>query len=138
MIFFLFPKQKTRTQHLDHLKERWFLQGLLWISHLYSAPDTGSVFSAPAIGSGGKESACNVAGLGSIPGSGRSPGEGNGNPFRYSCLENPMNREAWWVESMGLQRADMTERLILSHFHFLAFVIFFLKPCLAYNLNSSI
>jgi len=35
--------------------------------------------------------------LGSIPGSGRSPGVGNGNPFQYSCLENPMDRGAWWV-----------------------------------------
>ena len=36
-----------------------------------------------------------VMGLGSIPGSGRSPGEGNGNPLQYSCLENPMDKEAW-------------------------------------------
>ena len=43
----------------------------------------------------GKESACNVGDLGSIPGSGRSPGEGNGNPLQYSCLENPMDRGAW-------------------------------------------
>ena len=44
-------------------------------------------------GSGGKESACNAGDLGSIPGSGRPPGEGNGNPTQYSCLENPMDRE---------------------------------------------
>ena len=43
----------------------------------------------------GKESACNVGDLGLIPGYGRSPGEGNGNPFQYSCLENPMDRGAW-------------------------------------------
>ena len=42
-------------------------------------------------GSDGKESACNAADLGSIPGSGRSPGEGNDYPFLYSCLENPMD-----------------------------------------------
>jgi len=40
-------------------------------------------------------SACNAADLGLIPGSGRSPGEGNGNPLQDSCLENPMDREAW-------------------------------------------
>ena len=40
-------------------------------------------------------SAFNVGDLGSIPGSGRSPGEGNGNPLQYSCLENPMDRGAW-------------------------------------------
>ena len=45
--------------------------------------------------SAGKESACNVGDLGSIPGLGRSPGEGNGNPLRYSYLENPMDRGAW-------------------------------------------
>ena len=43
----------------------------------------------------GKESACNAGDLGSIPGLGRSPGEGNGNPPQYSCLENPMDRGAW-------------------------------------------
>ena len=43
----------------------------------------------------GKESACNAADLGSIPESGRSPGEGNGNPLQYSCLESPMDRGDW-------------------------------------------
>ena len=46
-------------------------------------------------GSSGKESACNTGDLSSIPGLGRSPREGNGNPFQYSCLGNPINREAW-------------------------------------------
>ena len=46
-------------------------------------------------GSDGKESAYNVRDLSSIPGSGSSPGEGNGNPFQYSCLENSMDRGAW-------------------------------------------
>ena len=48
-------------------------------------------------GSEVKVSAPNAGDSGSIPGSGRSPGEGNGNPFQYSCLENPMDREAWWA-----------------------------------------
>ena len=47
------------------------------------------------IGSEGKASACNAGDLGSTPGSGRSPGEGNGNPLWYFCLENPMEGEAW-------------------------------------------
>ena len=47
----------------------------------------------------GKESDCSSGDLGSIPESGRSPGEGNGNPLQYSCLENPMDRE----ELDGLQ-----------------------------------
>ena len=46
-------------------------------------------------GSEGKVSACNVGDLGSIPGSGRSPGEVNGNPLQHSCLKNSMDREAW-------------------------------------------
>ena len=46
-------------------------------------------------GSDGTVSACNAGDLGSIPGLGRSPGEGNGNPLQYSCLENPMDGRAW-------------------------------------------
>ena len=46
---------------------------------------------------------------GSIPGSGRSPGGGNGNPFQYSCLGNPMDRGAWWAQSC--RESDTTERL---------------------------
>ena len=46
---------------------------------------------------GGSESACSVGDVGSIPGLGRSPGGGHGNPLPYSCLENPMDRRAWWA-----------------------------------------
>ena len=60
-----------------------------------------------------KVSACNVGDLGLIPGSGRSPGEGNGNPLQYSCLENPMDGGAWGVQSMGSQ-----SRTRLSDFTF--------------------
>ena len=55
-------------------------------------------------GSDGKASAYKVGDLGSIPGSGRSPGEGNGNPLQSSGLENPMNRGAARLQSMGSQR----------------------------------
>ena len=48
-------------------------------------------------GSDSKESACNAGDPGSIPWSGRSPGEGNNNPFQYCCLENSMGRGAWWI-----------------------------------------
>jgi len=48
-------------------------------------------------GSDGNESACNMGDLGSILGLGRSPGEENGNPLQYSCLENSMGRGAWWA-----------------------------------------
>ena len=47
------------------------------------------------VGLEGKASACNAGDLGSIPGLGRSPGEGNGKPLQHSCLENPMDRGAW-------------------------------------------
>ena len=51
----------------------------------------------------------NAGNEGLIPGSGRSSGEGNGNPFQYSCLENPMDRGAWWATVHGVTKAlDMT------------------------------
>ena len=53
----------------------------------------------------GKESACNAGDLGLIPGLGRPPGEGNGNPLQYSCLENPMDRRAWQATVHGVTRA---------------------------------
>ena len=55
-------------------------------------------------GSDGKESACNAVDLGSIPMLGRSSGEWNGNALQYSCLENSLDTEAWWVLSMGFHR----------------------------------
>ena len=55
-------------------------------------------------GSHSKASVYNAGDLGSIPGSGRSPGEGNGDPLQYSCLGNPMDRGPWWVTVMGLER----------------------------------
>ena len=55
--------------------------------------------------SDGKASAYNVGDLGSIPGLGRSPGDGNGNPLQYSCLENPMDRGAWWAIVHGVTKS---------------------------------
>ena len=57
----------------------------------------------------GKESACNAGDLGLIPGLRRSPGEGHGNPLQYSCLENPMNREAWWATVHRVSQLDTSE-----------------------------
>ena len=53
-------------------------------------------------GSVGKESACNTRDLGFIPGLDSSPGEGDGNPFLYSCPANPTDRGAWWVGVHGI------------------------------------
>ena len=54
--------------------------------------------------------------IGSIPGWGRSPGEGNGNPLQYSCLENPMDRGAWWATVRGVAESD-TKKLMHLEFH---------------------
>ena len=73
----------------------------------------------------GKASACNAGGLGSIPGWGSSPGEGNGNPLQYSCLENAMDRGAWQATVRGVAESWMQ----LSH------SLFFLgtKICISFG-----
>ena len=58
-------------------------------------------------GSEVKASACDEGDLGSIAGLGRSPGEGNGNPLQYSCLENPMDRGAWRATVHGVAKSQM-------------------------------
>ena len=57
-------------------------------------------------GSDGKESACNAGNLGSVPRSGRSPEEGNGNPLQDSCLKNSMDRGDWWAIVHGVAKSD--------------------------------
>ena len=57
-------------------------------------------------GSDGKVSAYDAGDLGSVSGSGGSPGEGNGNPLQYSCLENPMDRGAWWATVPGITKSQ--------------------------------
>ena len=56
-------------------------------------------------GSDTKESACNAGDPGSIPGLGRSSGEGNGNPLQYCCVENPTDRGAWWATVRGVTQS---------------------------------
>ena len=68
-------------------------------------------------GTDSKASAYNEGDQGSIPGSGRSPGEGNGNPLQYSCLENPMDGGDWQA-TVSCKELDTTEWL---HFHFYEF-----------------
>ena len=81
-----------------------------WSLAIVSAKDhlTSISFKGFPGGSDGKEFACNVGGLSSIPGLGRSPGEGNDNPLQYSGLENSMDRGAWWTtQSMGSQKVGL-------------------------------
>ena len=88
---------KRRTCHLDFFSSHFFLS----FSVSLSAP-LPLLFLCLSVswegfpgGSDGKASACNAGDQGSIPGSGRSPGEGNGNPLQHSCLENPVDRAVW-------------------------------------------
>ena len=71
-------------------------------------------------GSDSKASARSVGDLGSIPGLGRSPGEGNGNPLQYSCLENSMGGGAWWaiVHGVAKSRTQLSDFTFTFHSHF--------------------
>ena len=73
-----------------------------------------SVFPLYTLYSDGKESACSAGDPGSIPGSGRSLGERNGNPHQYSCLENPVDRGAWRASPWGHKESNKTEQLTFS------------------------
>ena len=66
-----------------------------------------------------KESACKAGDSGSTRGSERSPGEGNGNPLKYSCLENPMDGGAWWaaVHVVAKSRTRLSDFTLTFHFH---------------------
>ena len=59
-------------------------------------------------GSDSQEAACNAGDPGLIPGSGRSPGEGIGKPLQYPCLENPMDRGAWWAAGHGIAESHLS------------------------------
>ena len=76
-------------------------------------------------GSTVKNLAANVD-LGSIPGSGRSPGEGNGKPLQYSCLENPMDKGAWWITVHGVTKSQkQLNDETTCHFNMVTFQINF-------------
>ena len=67
------------------------------------------------MGSDGKESACNAEDLGSIPGSGRSPRGGHGNPLQYFCLENPMNRGVYQITICGVAQSQIQLKQLSMH-----------------------
>ena len=71
--------------------------------YIYIHIHTGEGFPGDA---DNKESACNPGNLGSSPGSGRYPGEGNGNPLQYSCLENSIGRESWQATVHGVTKSQ--------------------------------
>ena len=82
-------------------------------------------------GSDGKESACIVGDPGSIPGLGRCPGEGNGNPLQYSCLEN--SEEPGELQSIGLQRVIHDW---ISHTHTYKQCNYKYRVCIDYTMNG--
>ena len=92
--------------------------------NLVSEQEQHSILSFPFIlwgfpgSSDGKVSACNVGNLGSIPGSGRSPGEGNGNPLQYPCLENPVDGGTWQatVHRVAKSRTRLSNFTFTFHF----------------------
>ena len=79
-------QKSDTTERLTHnTQQRMLLNGLQMVQLVKNPP-------------------ANAGDAGSIPGSGRSPGEGNGNPLQYSCLENSMDREAWWATDHGVAK----------------------------------
>ena len=78
-------------------------------------PTTSALLGSPG-GSEGKASACNVGDPSSIPGSGRSPGEGYGNPLHYSCLENPVDGGTWWATVHGITKGHAQPSSFTSAF----------------------
>ena len=76
-----------------------------WCATVHGVIKSWTLPSDKTGGSDGKGSACNVGDLGLIPGSGRSPGEGNGNPLQYSCLENPMDGGGWQATVHGVTKS---------------------------------
>ena len=92
---------------LDILVEEQLTVFHRFISGLYFVPfDYTYVFHLTSGGLDVKESACNVEDPGSAPGLGRFPGEGNGNTFQYSCLENSIVRGAWWPTVHGVTKSQ--------------------------------
>ena len=101
---------------------------ILWVLIPYQIYDLpiSSPFPGFPGGSEGKASACNAWNLGSIPGLGRSPGEGNSKPLQYLCLENPMDRGAWWaVVHRALRVGHNWATNTFKHTHLLKRLSFF-------------
>ena len=103
------PLEKEMATHSSVLAWRvpWTEEWGRWQSMgLQGAGQDRTTFTFPFGGSNGKESAHNTADLGSIPGLGRSPGEGHGNPLQYSCLGNPMDTGVWRAPVHGITKSQ--------------------------------
>ena len=100
----LFSEAKGITRHIR------------WPGMLNKAPQDARLKPLTFIAQSGKESSCNAGDQGSIPGLGGSPGEGNGNPLQYSCLENPRDGGAWWADIYGVTQVQ-TRLMRLSSSH---------------------
>ena len=105
-----YPSFSNNKKLSHHFKSNILFNNSIWFSVIINTSDSES-----------KESACHVGDLGLTPGLGRSPGEGNGYPPQYSCLENSMDRGAWWATVHGLQRVRH-DWLTLPP-HLLAFIL---------------
>ena len=106
---------------------KWSQSAWTRLSGLFYAA---SRFWAPSVlqwrfpgGSDGKASACNVGDPGSVPGLGRSPGEGNGNPLQYSCLKIPWTEEPGRLQSMGSQRVGPDWATSHARFQYISTVV---------------
>ena len=86
-----------------------------WLNSASNYESEDSRFDSCLGDSEGKEYACNTGDPGSISGLGRSYGERNGYPLKYSCLENSMDRGAWQAKVHGVSESAITEQLTLSH-----------------------
>ena len=106
--FTIWATKEGRIAHYNTISNSLFFNSYL----SFVNPSSGSDWF-----SDGRAFTCNAGDLGSIPGSGRSPGEGNGSPLQYSCLENPRDRGAWWATVHGVTKS----RTWLSNFSFLWF-----------------
>ena len=121
------PKQRSFSPHGAWNLAWWHLELFLFssVEALQKGPKSypsgfyGGCFPG---GSEDKASPCNAGDWGSIPGLGRSPGEGNGNPLQYSCLENPMDRGAWWATVHGVAK-NQTWLSDFTFFHFHSIVM---------------
>ena len=115
------------TEHLSltHLHIQRYIKSIYVYIHYYLHIQkcNVSIYVYFPGGSDGKECVCNARDPGSIPGSGISPGEGNGYPLQYSCLEKPMDRGAWWAAVCGVaQSRTRLKRLSSSSSRTLLFI----------------